>query len=78
MRPKFIVYCLAFICLIFGWKGLLLIEDINLALEARECYTEIQLAVLKEKIKIFSDFMVLAIVLSVVMSVCASFSRSCR
>jgi hypothetical protein len=78
MRPKFIVYCLAAICLIFGWKGLLLIEDIHHVIDAKECYTELQLAALKQKIITFSDFMVLAIVLSVVMSICASLSRPCR
>jgi|TARA_R110002012_G_scaffold320504_2_gene544312 hypothetical protein len=29
MRPKFIVYCLAAICLSFAWKGLTLTENIN-------------------------------------------------
>ena len=33
MRPKFIVYCLAAICLAFGWKGLILTEDIESTLE---------------------------------------------
>ena len=78
MRPKFIVYCLAAICLTFGWKGLLLVEDIHHVIEAKECYTELQLAVLKQKIITFSNFMVLTIVLSVVMSICAAFSRTCR
>ena len=29
MRPKFIVYCLAIICLTFGWRGLTLTEKIE-------------------------------------------------
>ena len=33
MRPKFIVYCLAAICLAFVWKGLILTEDIESTLE---------------------------------------------
>ena len=33
MRPKFIVYCLAAICLAFAWKGLTLTEDIESTLE---------------------------------------------
>lgn len=33
MRPKFIVYCLAAICLAFAWKGLILTEDIESTLE---------------------------------------------
>ena len=33
MRPKFIVYCLAIICLTFGWRGLTLTEKIEATLE---------------------------------------------
>lgn len=33
MRPKFIVYCLAAICLAFSWKGIILTEDIDNTLE---------------------------------------------
>jgi len=33
MRPKFIVYCLAAICLAFAWKGLILTEDIESTLK---------------------------------------------
>ena len=33
MKPKFIVYCLAIICLTFGWRGLILTENINKTLE---------------------------------------------
>ena len=33
MRPKFIVYCLAAICLSFAWKGLILTENIESTLE---------------------------------------------
>jgi len=33
MRPKFIVYCLAAICLAFSWKGLVLTENIESTLK---------------------------------------------
>ncbi len=33
MKPRFIVYCLSFICLAFGLKGLALNEDIKTTLE---------------------------------------------
>lgn len=33
MKPKFIVYCLAAICLSFAWKGLILTENIESTLE---------------------------------------------
>ena len=52
MRPKCIVYCLAAICLIFGWNGVLLVEDVGAMIEAERtatCYTEHQLETLKEK-----------------------------
>ena len=166
MKPKFIVYCLAAICLAFGFKGLSLTEDINqtLAENARQSessimeigmcfdwygviivnsviqtshgimspeemvevleeesgykdeylegykkditpkdsipemyemteptieainnimdtkmyYNEEQSEVLHGKIESYSDFMVLMIVLAVVMSICASFSKRCR
>ena len=81
MRPKFIVYCLAAICLIFGWSGLLLFEDVDAMIEAErtaECYTEEKLAILKQKLVSFREFMILAVVLSVVMSVCAGFSKKCQ
>lgn len=80
MRPKCIVYCLAAICLIFGWNGVLLVEDVDAMIEAERtaaCYTEHQLEILKEKILSFKQFMILAIVLSIVMSVCASLSKRC-
>ena len=54
------------------------IEAINNIMDAKMYYNEEQSAILHTKIKTFSDFMVLAIVLSVVMSICASFSRRCR
>ena len=54
------------------------IEAINNIMDTKMYYNEEQSAVLHEKIKTFSDFMILAIVLSVVMSICASFSRKCR
>ena len=81
MRPKFIVYCLAAICLVFSWNGLLLVEEVDAMIEAERtalCYTEDKLVLLKEKLISFRDFMGLAVVLSVVMSVCAGFSRKCR
>ena len=81
MRPKFIVYCLAAICLAFGWNGIVIFEEVDAMIEAERvaaCYTPEQLSVLKEKLVSFRELMVLAIVLSVVMSLCASFSRSCR
>lgn len=80
MRPKFIVYCLAAISLIFGWNGLLLVEDVEAMIEAERtalCYTESQLLSLKEKASTFRDFMILAVVLPIVMSLCASFSKKC-
>ena len=54
------------------------IDAINNIMDTKMYYNEEQSAVLHEKIKTFSDFMVLAIVLSIVMSICASFSRRCR
>jgi hypothetical protein len=81
MRPKCIVYCLAAICLVFGWNGVLLVEDVDAMIEAERtatCYTQEQLEILKEKILSFEHFMILAIVLSIVMSVCASLSKRCR
>lgn len=81
MRPKFIVYCLAAICLTFGWNGIVLFEEVDAMIEAERtalCYTEEQLVHLKLKLISFRELMVLAVVLSVVMSICASFSRSCR
>jgi len=81
MRPKFIVYCLAAICLVFSWNGLLLVEDVEAMIEAERtalCYNEEQLVFLKEKVISFRDFMGLAVVLSVVMSICAGFSKKCK
>ena len=54
------------------------IEAINNIMDTKMYYNEEQSAILHAKIKTFSDFMVLAIVLSVVMSICASFSKRCR
>ena len=53
------------------------IDAINTIMDTKMYYNEEQAQILNEKIKTFSDFMVLAIVLSVVMSICASFSRRC-
>tara|TARA_R100000995_G_scaffold74118_1_gene43060 strand:+ start:1307 stop:1912 length:606 start_codon:yes stop_codon:yes gene_type:complete len=54
------------------------IEAINNIMDTKMYYNEEQSKVLHGKIKTFSDFMILAIVLSVVMSICASFSNRCR
>ena len=40
MRPKFIVYCLAAICLTFAFKGLLLTEDIDETLKENASQSE--------------------------------------
>ena len=80
MRPKFIVYCLVLICLIFSWNGLVLFEHIDAMIKAEsssQCYTEEQLKDLSEKVLSFREMMIMSIVLSVVMGVCASFSRRC-
>jgi len=81
MRPKFIVYCLAIICLMFSWNGLILVGDVSAMVEAEgssNCYTTDQLELLKSKVISFREFMVLAAVLSIVMSICASFSKKCH
>lgn len=81
MRPKFIVYCLAAICLAFGWNGIVIFEEVDAMIEAERveaCYTNEQLSVLKEKLISFREFMILAIVLSIVMSICAGLSKKCR
>ena len=54
------------------------IQAINNIMDTKMYYNEAQSEVLHGKIKSYSDFMLLMIVLSVVMSVCASFTRSCR
>jgi hypothetical protein len=54
------------------------IQAINNIMDTKMYYNEEQSSILHAKIKSFSDFMVLAIVLSVVMSICASFSSRCR
>ena len=54
------------------------IEAINNIMDTKMYYNEEQSEILHGKIKTFSDFMILAIVLSVVMSICASFSKRCR
>ena len=40
MRPKFIVYCLAAICLAFAAKGLLLTENIQNTLKENDRQSE--------------------------------------
>jgi len=81
MRPKFIVYCLAAICLAFGWNGIVIFEEVDAMIEAERvaaCYTNEQLSVLKGKLISFREFMILAVVLSIVMSICAGFSKKCQ
>ena len=81
MRPKCIVYCLAAICLIFGFNGIFVFEEVEAMIEAEgtgSCYTDAHLVLLKEKLISFREFMILAVVLSIVMSVCASFSKRCH
>ena len=81
MRPKFIVYCLVLICLIFSWNGIVLFEHVNAMIEAEsssQCYTKAQLGELEERVLSFREMMVMSVVLSVVMGICASFSKSCR
>jgi hypothetical protein len=54
------------------------IEAINNIMDTKMYYNEEQSEVLHGKIESYSDFMVLMIVLAVVMSICASFSKRCR
>ena len=54
------------------------IEAINNIMDTKMYYNEEQSAILHEKIKLYSDFMILAVVLSVVMSICAAFSKRCH
>ena len=54
------------------------IEAINNIMDTKMYYNERKSEELHERIHGFRDFMILAIVLSVVMSICASFSRRCR
>tara|TARA_R100000742_G_C4264884_1_gene82839 strand:- start:605 stop:1210 length:606 start_codon:yes stop_codon:yes gene_type:complete len=53
------------------------IGAINNIMDTKMYYNEEQSDLLNIKIKEYSDFMILAIVLSVVMSICAGFSRRC-
>ena len=53
------------------------IDAINNIMDTKMYYNEEQSDLLNIKIKEYSDFMILAIVLSVVMSICAGFSRRC-
>ena len=53
------------------------IDAINNIMDTKMYYNEEQSDLLNIKIKKYSDFMILAIVLSVVMSICAGFSRRC-
>ena len=54
------------------------IGAINNIMDTKMYYNERKSEELHERIHNFRDFMILAIVLSVVMSICASFSRRCR
>ena len=54
------------------------IDSINNIMDTKMYYNEEQSDLLNIKIKEYSDFMILAIVLSVVMSICAGFSRRCE
>ena len=54
------------------------IEAINNIMDTKMYYNEAKSEELHYRIDEFRDFMILAIVLSVVMSICASFSRRCR
>ena len=59
----------------------MLVEDVSAMVEAEgssNCYTTDQLELLKSKVISFREFMVLAAVLSIVMSICASFSKKCH
>jgi hypothetical protein len=81
MRPKFIVYCLVLICVVFSWNGLMLFEHVDAMIEAEsssQCYTGEQLKSLKEKMLSFREMMILSFVLSIVMGICASFSKKCH
>ena len=58
MRPKCIVYCLAAICLIFGFNGIFVFEEVDAMIEAEgtgSCYTDAQLVLLKEKLISFRE-----------------------
>ena len=54
------------------------IDAINNIMDTKMYYNEEQAELLNIKIKKYSDFMILAIVLSIVMSICAGFSRRCE
>ena len=58
MKPKFIVYCLALICLIFSWNGLMVINDVDVMIQTEACYTEDQLNSLREKVDCFQNYKV--------------------
>ena len=58
MKPKFIVYCLALICLIFSWNGLMVINDVDVMIQTEACYTKQQLSSLREKVNCFQNYMV--------------------
>ena len=54
------------------------IEAINNIMDTKMYYNEKQSALLHIKIEDFMNFMILAVVLSIVMSICASFSKRCH
>ena len=53
------------------------IEAINNIMDTKMYYNEEQAAILNEKITDYKNFMILTVVLCIVMSVCASFSKRC-
>ena len=53
------------------------IEAINIIMDTKMYYNEEQAAILNEKITDYKNFMILTVVLCIVMSVCASFSKRC-
>jgi hypothetical protein len=54
------------------------IDAINNIMDTKMYYNEEQAELLNIKIKEYTDFMIMAIVLSIVMSICAGFSRRCE
>jgi len=53
------------------------IDAINQIMDIKMYYNEAQSEILNNEISTYRDFMILAIVLCVVMSICTGFSRKC-
>ena len=53
------------------------IDAINNIMDTKMYYNEAQSEILNNKILKYRDFMILTIVLCVVMSICAGFSKKC-